>query len=246
MIQRACEILYGFSTRFFAFGGRSITIRQVVTLSPPCTNLQKPILILWFCVLTAVHIVWMDEALAADPNVPGPIFFLPQPDVAGFDRELFTSNGSNTSEVFNVGNYRQGNFRLAQSGGEDFINDWDQFVKVVALVRNTADSIHGIPLLITKVNFTTPTAEIKTFFMAALSAETILHQDITVLSSTVFQLSADPVVSIQLQIEGKTINVAPSGNTRLQFDSVGEKTVRATVRFASGFVGRNLFRVFVK
>ena len=166
--------------------------------------------------------------------------------MAGFDRELFTSNGSNTSDVFNAGNYRQATFRLAQSGSEGFINDWDQFVKLVSLVTNVADSIHGIPLLITKVNFTTAGAEIKTFFMAALSAETIFHQDITVLSSAVFQLSADPVVSIQLQVEGTTINVAPSGNTPLRFASVGEKTVRATVRFASGFVGRNLFRVVVQ
>ena len=131
MIQRACKILYGFSTCLFACSGRSITLDQMVTLSLPCTNLQKTILILWFVVLTALHVVWMDEAIAADPNVPGPIYFLPQPDVTGFDRELFTSNGSNTSEVFNVGNYRQANFRLAQSGGEAFINDWDQFVKLV-------------------------------------------------------------------------------------------------------------------
>jgi hypothetical protein len=227
MVQRAYKILCGVSTRFLSCGGKSITI-------------------LWFFVLTALHVVWLDEGIAADPNVRGPVFFLPQPDVKGFDRELFASNGSNTSEVFNIGHYRQANFRLAQSGGGDFINDWDQFIKLVALVRNTADGIHGIPLLITKVNFTTSGAAIRTFFMTAFSAETIFQRNITILSSSVFQLSADPVVSIQLQVEGATINVPPSGNTPLQFVSAGEKTVRATVRFASGFVGRNLFRVVVQ
>src|SRR5437016_3768660 len=41
-----------------------------------------------------------------------PIFVLPQPDMAGFDRELFASNGSNTSDVFEAGNYLQAAFRL--------------------------------------------------------------------------------------------------------------------------------------
>jgi hypothetical protein len=31
---------------------------------------QRAIAILWFFILTAMHMVWMGEAIAADPNVP--------------------------------------------------------------------------------------------------------------------------------------------------------------------------------
>jgi hypothetical protein len=180
----------------------------------------------------------------------GPILVLPQPDINILDRELFTSDGSNTSEVFDAGNYFQATFRLAQSeGGEDFVGDWDTFLKVVALHKNAADSIHGIPLLITKAQFTDlqPNAppEGRTFFMAGFAVKTIYHQDITILTNPAFQVSGDPVASIQLKLEGTTVEVDPAGNTPLHFSSPGEKTVLATVRFASGFVGENLFRVIV-
>ena len=81
--------------------------------------------------------------------------------------------------------------------------------------------------------------------MAAFAAKTIFHQNITILSSPAFQLSADPVKSIHYEVEGTTVEVDPAGTTPLQFSSGGEKTVLATVRFASGFVGKNLFRVAV-
>lgn len=188
--------------------------------------------------------VWMDKAIAADPNVREPILILSNPDSAVFDRELFVSDGSNTSEVFNAGSYRQATFRLAQRSGFD----WDQFVESVSLVTNATDNIRGVPLLITKVKFTARPdgAVAKTFFMAAFSVNTVFFQDINVVTSPAFQLSDDPVLSIQLQVEGATTNVDPAGNTLLQFAGTGEKTVRATVRFASGFVGENLFRVVVK
>lgn len=180
-----------------------------------------------------------------------PILVLPQPDINGFDRELFTSNGSNTSDVFDADNYFQATFRLSRSeGGEDFVGDWVPFLKMVSFLKNAADSVHGIPLVITKALFTAPQPdappEVQTFFMAALTATTIFHQDITILSSPAFQLSADPVERIQLQIEGRTIDVDPAGNTPVEFASQGEKTILATVRFASGFVGENLFRVVVE
>jgi len=175
-----------------------------------------------------------------------PILVLSQPDRTGFDRELFASDGSNTSEVFDVANYRQGTSRLAQRSGVEFRLDWDQFVDIVTSLTNAADSIHGIPLLITKMEFTTTPPPVQTFFMAALALETIFHQDITILSSPAFQLSIDPVERIQLEVEGTTVDVDPNGITPVQFASAGEKTVRATVRFASRFIGKDLFRVIVK
>jgi hypothetical protein len=245
MMQQIRRLLYGPSTRLRLASSGSITIRQVVTPSPPCTNLQKAILILWFIVLTALHVVWMDNAIAADPNVPDPILILRQPDPQGFDRELFVSDGSNLSGVFDAGNYRQANFRLARLGGENFISDWDQWVNLVTSLTNAADSIHGIPLLITKVKFTVALPNVNTFFMAALAAENIFYQDITIINSPAFQLSADPVERILLQVEGTTVEIDPVGNTPLRFSSTGEKTLRLKVQFASGFVGENLFRVIV-
>jgi hypothetical protein len=244
MIQQTRRLLYGPSTRLRLASSGSIITRQVITPSPPCTNLQKAILILWFFVLTAVHMVWTDKAIAADPNVP--VFVLKQPDIDGFDRELFTSNGFNTSEIFSVGNYRQANFRLAQRNDPNLTINWDQFVNLVSSVTSTADSIHGIPLLISKIDFTVTLPEIKTFFMAALAAETIFYRDVTIISSPAFHLSADPVERIFLQLEGNTIELDPAGNTPLQFSSAGEKTMRLTVQFRSGFVGANLSRVIVK
>lgn len=174
-----------------------------------------------------------------------PILVLSEPDPDGFDREVFSSDGLNTSEVFDAGSYRQATFRLAQRGGEIFIGDWDQFVESVSLVTNATDSVHGVPLLITKVQFATAPPDVRTFFMAAFAVETLFQKDITILSSPAFHLSVDPVESIQLQVEGATVDVDPAGNTPVQFTSAGEKTMRATVRFASGFVGENLFRVVV-
>lgn len=176
------------------------------------------------------------------------VLVLTEPDPNGFDREVFSSDGSNTSEIFEAANYLQAGFRLAQSeGGENFVSDWDKFLEIVNLLKNTADSIHGIPLLITKAQFAAPQAMpgSKTFFMAALAAKTIFHKDITILTSGALLLSDDPVESILLQVEGTTVTVDPSGNTPLHFSSGGEKTILATVRFASGFVGQNLFRVVV-
>jgi hypothetical protein len=173
------------------------------------------------------------------------ILVLSQPDIDGFDRELFTSDGANTSEVFDVGSYRQATFRLAQRGGEASLDNWDQFIEIVKLLTNVGDSMPGIPLLIAKVNFTTRPPKVRTFFMATLAAETIYHQDITILSPLVFQFSDDPVERIQLHIEGKTVDVDPAGHTPVQFTHEGEKTILATIHFASGFVGKNLFRVVV-
>lgn len=173
---------------------------------------------------------------------------LSEPDQTGFDRELFISDGSNVSEPFDSGSYFQANFRLARSeGGQNFVSDWDKFLRIVNLLKDTGDSIHGIPLLITKAQFTAPEAmpDRKTFFMAAFAAKTLYHQDITVLTSRALQFSDDPVETIRLQVEGTTISVNPSGNTPLHFSSGGEKTILAIVQFASGFVGRNLFRIVV-
>jgi hypothetical protein len=251
MIEQAHKTLYRVSTSFLTFGGRSVTIREVVTPSPPCMYLQKVILILWFFVLTAVHMLCIDNAIAADPNVPGPILVLRQPDISGFDRELFASNGSNISESFDSGNYFQANFRLARSeGGENLISDWDTFRQIVNSLKSAADSMHGIPLLITKATFMSPqpTGEpsaTRTFFMAALAAKTIFHRQIRILSSPALHLSVDPVKRIQLQVEGSTVEIDPAGDTPVQFLSDGEKIILATVQFASGFVGQNLFRVVV-
>jgi hypothetical protein len=174
------------------------------------------------------------------------VLVLPHLDTDGFDRELFASDGANTSEVFDAGSYRQATFRLAQLGGEASLDNWDQFVEVVSLLTNVADSMHGIPLLIAKVHFTTMPPKVRTFFMAALAAETIYHQDITILSPLVFQFPDDPVERIQLHIEGKTVDVDPAGMTPVRFTYEGEKTILATIHFASGFVGKNLFRVVVR
>jgi hypothetical protein len=173
-----------------------------------------------------------------------PLLVLSEPDPNGSDREVFSSDGSNTAEVFDARSYRQATFRLAQRD-EDLIGNWDQFVESVSLLTNAADSVHGIPLLITKVQFTPSPPDVRTFFMAAFAVETLFHRDITILSSPGFHLSVDPVDSIQLEVEGATVDVDPTGNTPVQFASAGEKTVRATVRFASGFIGENLFRVAV-
>jgi hypothetical protein len=175
-----------------------------------------------------------------------PILVLSQPDTTGFDRELFASDGSNISEVFDAQNYRQANFRLSQLSGADFSIDWSEFVDIISDVTNAADSIHGIPLLITKVQLTTAPPQTQTFFMAALAVNTVFHQDITILCSPAFQLSTDFVERIQLRVENTTVDVDPSGNTPLQFASPGEKIVHVTVWFASGFVGENLFRIVVK
>lgn len=177
------------------------------------------------------------------------ILFPTHPDNR-FDRELLTSDGTNTQEAFDAESYHQATFRLTQSaGGGDLVGDWDKFLDMVHSVKNAADSIHGVPLLITKAEFITlqpnKGPQAKAFFMAAFAEDTILSQDITILSSPAFQLSNDPVESIELNVDGTTLQVDPGGNTPLRFSGKGEKTVQMTVRFASGFVGENIFRVVV-
>lgn len=180
----------------------------------------------------------------APPSIPS----LSQPDKTGFDRELFSSDGSNVSEPFDAGSFFQAGFRLARSeGGQNFISDWDKFLEVVNLLKNTAHSTHGVPLLITKAQFTAAeaTPDEKTYFMAALAAKTLYHKDISVLTSPGLQLSNDPVETIRLEVEGAEVAVDPSGRTPMHFSSGGDKTILATVQFASGFVGRNLFRISI-
>lgn len=177
------------------------------------------------------------------------ILFFTQPgDV--FDHELLTSDGS-TREVFDAESYLQGSFRLMQAAsGEDQVESWDNFLTMIHFVKNTADSINGVPLLITKAEFTALDAkekpETKIFFMGAFAEETLSSQDITILSSPAFQLSDDAVESIDLYVDGVIVPVDPAGKTPFQFSSKGEKIVRLTVRFVSGFVGENRFRVIVE
>ena len=106
----------------------ALQFTRPVTLSHLCKIAENG-LFLWFFALTALHMVGMDEAIAADPNVPGPILVLPQPDIAGFDRELFISDGSNVSEVFDPKTIfkRTSDWHRAKAD-ENFINDWDTFL----------------------------------------------------------------------------------------------------------------------
>jgi hypothetical protein len=71
MIQQASRILDRLLTGFrLASSNRSVTVRQPITPLQLCKTWQTAVLIVWLFVLTAVQMVWIDEAIAADPNVP--------------------------------------------------------------------------------------------------------------------------------------------------------------------------------
>jgi Subtilase family/CARDB len=72
MIRQARRITYGLSIRLRRVSNnRSISSRrQALGPSQPCKTMQRVILIVWLFVLTVVPIAWMDEVIAADPNVP--------------------------------------------------------------------------------------------------------------------------------------------------------------------------------
>src|SRR5262245_10282253 len=116
MLKRIRTLTSGPSSRLRPASDGDVIARKTIPAIRAYTNHRKVFFVLSFLFLLPVDMFRPGKATAADPNLRGPIIFLQQPDATGLDRELFTSNGSNRSEVFDVGSYRQANFRLAQSG----------------------------------------------------------------------------------------------------------------------------------
>jgi hypothetical protein len=170
-----------------------------------------------------------------------------------FSEALYASDGNNLTDTFEVADLRQSTYQLYQDiGGVEGLPEWFGYANTIQTIASGTEKINGIPLIMAYAKYHSLTQgnepEERTFFMATANRDTVRSRSVNFIFAygSEYSTHEETIEEVKLEIEGNEVLLdSVTSAAAYEFSSAGEKTIKVSAKFDSGFIGENLFKLMV-